>query len=92
MDAGCLCTKGNTMYDPKFSTTERKGKFAIWVTMPNGEKYNIWDLDPRVFGKFSPDVCAAIQIAFTRGFEACNMLHRQVSIGVSLTSDFVKKD
>ena len=32
------------MYNPKFYTTERNGELALWVEMPNGESYNIYDV------------------------------------------------
>ena len=61
-------------YEPKFtmSPRETRGKktIALWVEMPNGEKFNIWDL-PKVPNE---DVQHALQSAFSRGFDAAKML------------------
>lgn len=60
------------MYEPKFSFGEMRGdKKSLWVEMPNGELYNIWDVIPE---QISDDVLKAIMSSFTRGIEA----HRQM--------------
>ncbi len=61
------------MYDikpPEFFTTERNGKLAIWVKMPDGDAFNIADLFP---SELSDDVRAAIERSFARGAEAARM-------------------
>lgn len=61
-------------YEPKFTMKprERRGEktIALWVEMPNGEKFNIWDL-PKVP---TEDMQQALQSAFSRGFDAAKML------------------
>lgn len=54
-------------YEPKFYTTDRDGKIALWVVMPNGVKQNIWDIE-KVY--FSDSVKKAIMSSFIKGMEA----------------------
>ena len=56
---------------PKFSTTQRDGKVALWVSMPDGRKHNIWDVSPH---NWSEEVQKAIVSAFYRGAECSKML------------------
>jgi hypothetical protein len=58
-------------YRPEFSTTRRDGKVALWVKLPNGELYNIWDLSE---SELTHDVEKAIICSFERGMMACKQL------------------
>jgi len=57
-------------YKPEFTMDRRKRRgettVALWVTMPDGVRVNIWDLETAP----GLDVQNAIQSAFRRGFEA----------------------
>jgi hypothetical protein len=55
---------------PKFFRTIRNGKVALWVTMPNGESCNIWDISP---AHDADEVLAAVAMAFSRGCEFMEM-------------------
>ena len=63
-----------SQYKPKFTMDTRicrgEESVALWVTMPHGEKFNIWDF-PKVPDERTQN---AIQSAFNRGFEAARML------------------
>lgn len=48
----------------KIIKRERNGKVSLWVMMPNGEEWNIWDLDKKAYTK---DVKSAIESAFELG-------------------------
>ena len=54
-------------YEPKFYTTERDGKIALWVVMPNGVKQNIWDVEKKVW---TEDMKKAIISSFLIGGRA----------------------
>jgi hypothetical protein len=71
------------MYKPVFSVTKRDGAIAVWVTMPNGEKWNIWDVNPKTF-KDAKETYDAIQASFERGFEACAMIHQGVHLSAPI--------
>lgn len=58
-------------YEPKFIVTERNGKLALWVKMPNGRQYNIWDVTK---SEATEDVLKTIESAFSRGMEAYSMI------------------
>ena len=60
-------------YIPTITTTERNSRVAIWVNMPNGETYNIWDL-PTV----DNEIKKAVASAFERGISAARMLYAEV--------------
>jgi hypothetical protein len=51
---------------PKFYTTKRDGKVALWVSMPDGADRNIWDISSH---NWSEEVQKAIVSAFYRGAE-----------------------
>ena len=58
----------------RFYTKERKGKLSLWVRMPHGVDYNIWDIP---HGELTPGVQQAIASAFSRGVESTyEMLHK----------------
>ena len=59
------------MYNPKFYTTERNGELALWVEMPNGESYNIYDVSKDLFD--NSNFQRAIVFAFERGYTAARM-------------------
>ena len=54
-------------YKPKFKTTLRNGKKAIWVKLPNKNVVNIWDLPKE---QLTEGVKDAIAVAFERGMQA----------------------
>ena len=54
-------------YEPKFYTTEREGKIALWVVMPNGVKQNIWDISKK---SWTEDVQKAVMSSFLLGMDA----------------------
>ncbi len=64
------------MYEPKITLKERDGYISIWVNMPNGEIYNIWDLERKDINK---KVMKCIASSFTRGFEAVIMLINELT-------------
>jgi hypothetical protein len=55
-------------YQPKFKKYERDGRVSLWVVMPNGEEWNIWDID-----ETNSRVESAVISAFERGFSASRM-------------------
>ena len=55
-----------TVIIPRFTTTTRNGKVAMWVTMPDGSEWNIWDLSENIFHQSKE----AILNAFRLGYEA----------------------
>jgi hypothetical protein len=61
--------KPSESYTPEFTKWKRDGKTSLWVKMPNGGTYNIWDV-----AKTSPETEAAIISAFERGFVAFRMI------------------
>lgn len=56
---------------PKFYTTERDGKFALWVSMPDDSDRNIWDISSKNWNK---EVVSAVISAFYRGAECHEIL------------------
>ena len=68
------------MYSPRFIKGElRQGldspgvkKQSLWVEMPDGNRYNIWDISQE--SSRDNDVLAAIRHAFFAGMEAFKML------------------
>lgn len=54
-------------YIPEFKLESRNGATALWVTMPNGAWFNIWDLSSN---NVNPEVLSAIKMSFYRGLEA----------------------
>lgn len=62
----------NIRYVPEFYTKIRDKKLSIWVIMPNGESYNIWDQKNKK--KLSKQEQDSIITAFCRGLEAAKML------------------
>jgi len=62
-------------YEPKFYTTDRDGKIALWVVMPNGVKQNIWDIEKKSWTN-------AVQEAVMRSF----LLGMQATVSVYATS------
>lgn len=62
-------------YKPKFSKTSRNGKTALWVELPDGDKWSIWDLKPK---ECTSEVWEAIQSAFERGMKAKTMQVQRV--------------
>lgn len=55
-------------YKPEFKKYERDGKVSLWVTMPNGQDWNIWDI-----AETNPWIESAVISAFDRGFQAHDM-------------------
>lgn len=62
----------NNNYIPEFTTTKRNGKIALWVKMPNNEKYNLGDISEQDFKK--EEIQFAIICSFERGFKAFNQI------------------
>ena len=58
------------MYRPCFSMTIRDKRKALWVTMPNNDKWNIGDLDKTTLEKAQD----AIIHAFELGYKAHGMI------------------
>jgi S-methylmethionine-dependent homocysteine/selenocysteine methylase len=54
-------------YEPKFYTTDRDGKIALWVVLPNGTKQNIWDVEKKCW---TEDVQEAVMHAYLIGMNA----------------------
>lgn len=54
-------------YKVKFTATKRNDLKALWVTMPDGQEWNIWDLPPK---DCKPEVIEAIHSAFFLGMKA----------------------
>ena len=54
-------------YEPKFYTTDRDGKIALWVVMPNGVKQNIWTIEKKCA---TEDVLKSIMSAYLLGMDA----------------------
>ena len=57
-------------YEPKIKTTERSGKIALWIPLPDGyrtEDWNIWDLERH---EYTENVQNAIRVAFELGRDA----------------------
>lgn len=79
-----MCNK----YRPKLITTDRDGKIAVWIKMPGGESYNIWDLDKKVV---TPDVLKAIMSSFERGYLAHVSLVRGVQDWIQVELDAGEK-
>lgn len=75
-------------YKPKFYTTIREGKVALWVKMPDGKHYNIWDI-PRK--QFTPEMKRAVVSAFQLGGRAMRheveVTFRRESISSMTTED-----
>lgn len=59
-------------YVPKFTTTERNGKIALWVKMPDNTKYNLGDISEQDFKK--EEIKFAIICAFERGMNALKQI------------------
>lgn len=53
-------------YRPIISATERNGELALWINMPNGLLYNIWDMPRDDARKY----ISAIRHAFELGAES----------------------
>jgi len=56
------------MYQPKFTMTSRRGQKALWVKMPSGDEFNIYDLENEDIEKES--IRTAIIHAFELGWKA----------------------
>ena len=75
------------MYTPKFFLGElRTGqkspkveKQSLWVEMPDGEQYNIWDVLPQ---ELSDDVLSAIKHAFHLGMDAHRIMINNSEYGI----------
>jgi len=63
------------MYIPKFKTTIRENKKAIWVKMPNGDDHNLGDLR-----NVTPEIASIISFAFIKGMHAAKYLYAKVDI------------
>jgi hypothetical protein len=61
-------------YNPIVTMTKRDAKIAVWVNMPSGDKYNIWDLEDK---ECSVTVINAIASAFERGMLAQKQMINQ---------------
>ena len=55
---------------PKIKTTERDGKIAVWVIMPNGMDWNITDVTRK---EWTDKMEFAIRSAFARGYQYAKM-------------------
>lgn len=75
-------------YRPKLFTTERDGKVAIWIKMPGGESFNVWDLDKKVV---TQQVMKAIASAFERGYLAHVETSRRVQDWIQVEIEEGKK-
>ena len=58
-------------YYPKIKLKKREDKISIWVNMPNGEDYNIWDLKE---SEINDQVIKCIASSFDRGIKAMKMM------------------
>ncbi len=62
-------------YEPEFKANIREGKRALWVKMPDGREFNIWDIGKEEFESIS--IQRAITHAFYLGYEAMKEQVRQ---------------
>jgi len=69
------------MYKPEFTMTDRRGKTALWVLMPNNKEYNIGDIDKTALSK----VENAIIHAFELGYAARGMIDTSMSLSYNAT-------
>lgn len=73
-------------YRPTITTTERNGKLAIWINLPDGRQYNVWDMpreDALLYMK-------AIRRAFELGAESIKQQLSEVRVvapTLSLSTD-----
>ncbi len=78
-------------YTPRFTRRLRDetGNISLWVTMPSGGDFNIWDLPE---AELTPHVEKALQAAFERGAMAEYMLTQRVqgSVGPVSIGSFEK--
>lgn len=74
-------------YKPVFKIMERDGKKSLWVTMPNEEAYNIWDLTEK---EFTEDVENAIIHAFELGIIVMEQLMDNLSPHISHLARFLE--
>lgn len=75
-------------YTPDFKLESRNGATALWVTMPNGEWFNIWDLYEK---EITPDVLSAIKSAFYRGVEAQRKVTEKAAIKTEILAGWTDK-
>jgi hypothetical protein len=66
-------------YQPKITTTKRDGKTALWVNLPDGNEYNLGDVD-----KTSPELLKTAAYAFECGWEAQRMWVQSALVPVSV--------
>jgi hypothetical protein len=50
--------------DPQFRIAERNGQASLWVVMPDGTHFNIWDIPHK---ELTSNALDAIKSAFFRG-------------------------
>jgi hypothetical protein len=62
---------------PKFYTTKRAGKIALWVSMSKNGDYNIWDVSEK---NWNEEVQGAVISAFYRGVECHTMLVKRCCV------------
>lgn len=75
-------------YTPEFKLEPRNGAVALWVTMPNGEWFNIWDLYEN---EITSDVLSAVKSAFYRGVEAQRKATEKAAIKTEILAGWIDK-
>ena len=74
---------------PKFYTTKRDGKIALWVSMPYGGDRNIWDITSKSWNK---EVESAVISAFYLGVQYHAMLVNGCGVDGEYGSGFDKEE
>jgi hypothetical protein len=64
------------MYKPQFTMMERADRMSLWVTMPDGNAWNIWDMD---MGDVEVAESAIIY-AFELGYHARGMVDTSIQM------------
>jgi hypothetical protein len=71
-------------YKPEFSRRDRNGKISLWVKMPDGDIWNIWDLPKGI----SRDGELALMHSFELGFRAAISMCAPLEIFISPDATF----
>ena len=74
---------------PKFYTTKRDGKIALWVSMPYGGDRNIWDIASKSWNK---EIESAVISAFYLGSECHEILVNRCRVYGRYGSGFDKEE
>lgn len=72
-------------YEPQFTKKDRDGQLSLWVEMPDGGEWNIYDIE---YEYDNPKVMNAIIHAFELGMKANEMMINYVTCYVSSLAKF----